>query len=340
MTLRTIVVAGVSTTAAVAAASTAVWLAVAPQSAATGGAGAAPPPPAASPPPGGSRTVVVVCVGADQIVRSPRPQGGCPSGQRKVDLRPEEEMCQLCPPFDERREPDSSDNEALNDLERRIRALENGPYFEVVNDNEQPIFRVGPGGVRIFNQSGVAVAAFGSSESGGYFTASSGTALMESSIAASGTTAGVRMVEDGLVRLELSAREGGGAALRVPSGDGLIAGLGASVSGPGTLLLGTLDGQVKSSLTVPDGRGMVSVNQDLNGGGASLLEARIGGGMFEIADAKGQSAIKMGHVDHRYGIVLAGPVLGLPLVPRSGLPGSYFMGCGSQAPPACMPVAP
>ena len=62
--------------------------------------------------------------------------------------------------------------------------------------------------------------------------------------------------------------------------------------------------------------------------------------MFQIDNAQGNAAIKMGHLDNRYGIVLAGPTLGLPLVPKSGLPGSYFMGCGSQAPPACMPNVP
>jgi hypothetical protein len=45
----------------------------------------------------------------------------------------------------------------------------------------------------------------------------------------------------------------------------------------------------------------------------------------------------MGHNGNRYGIVLAGPVLGLPLVPRSALPGSYFMGCASGDKPACVP---
>ena len=29
----------------------------------------------------------------------------------------------------------------------------------------------------------------------------------------------------------------------------------------------------------------------------------------------------------RYGAVLAGPTLGFPYVPASGLPGSYFLGC-------------
>jgi hypothetical protein len=39
----------------------------------------------------------------------------------------------------------------------------------------------------------------------------------------------------------------------------------------------------------------------------------------------------MGGVNNRYGLVVAVPTLGLPLIPKSALPGSYFMGCGSQA---------
>jgi hypothetical protein len=105
------------------------------------------------------------------------------------------------------------------------------------------------------------------------------------------------------------------------------------------LLVGTRTGQVKAKLMVPDERGVVSVSKEDEGGGLSLLEAKIGGGLLDIADG-GDSAVKMGHVEHRYGIVLAGPVLGLPLVPKSGLPGSYFMGCAGEAPPACAPAVP
>jgi hypothetical protein len=37
--------------------------------------------------------------------------------------------------------------------------------------------------------------------------------------------------------------------------------------------------------------------------------------------------VKFGVNQDRYGVVLAGPVSGFPLVPGSGLPGSYFLGC-------------
>ncbi len=327
--------AAVSTTAA-AAASAAVWLAVAPQHTAPG---AAPSNQSAIASPA-EDDLVEVCVGADQIVRALLPQGGCPPGHRKESLRPpEEEECPLCPPSD-KPEPDSTANEALNDLERRLRALENAPYFEVVNDNEQPVFRVGPTGVSVFNKSGVAVAAFGTSQDGGYFTASSGTALIKASLVASGTRTGLQIVEDGLVRLSALAGEESGPSLLIPSANGVIAGIGASKVGSGAVLIGGLDGRLKASLTVPGGRGLLQLSSTEKGGQLSLLEQNIGGGMFQIDNAQGNAAIKMGHLGNRYGIVLAGPNLGFPLVPKSGLPGSYFMGCGSQAPPACVPAVP
>ena len=330
------IAAGVGTTAM--AATAALWFGVAqpgePEDTRSDRAAMTAPAP-------GDEDEMVVCVGDDdKLIRTTLPAGGCPPGHKRVSLRPEEEEeCPLCPPADGQ-EPDVSDNPALNDLERRIRALENAPYFEVIDDNEQPIFRVAPDGVRIFNRSGVAMAGFGAAQSGGYFSVSSGTALLEASLGAAGTKAGLQIVEDGLVRLTALAGEGSPPSLRIPSASGLIAGIGASTAGSGALLLGQLDGTLKASFSVPDGRGLLQLNSNANGGQVSLLGQSIGGGMFQIDNAQGNAAIKMGHLNNRYGIVLAGPTLGLPLVPKSGLPGSYFMGCGGQTPPSCVPNVP
>ena len=288
----------------------------------------------------GEEEEMVVCVGEDKIIRAPRPEGGCPPGHRRVSLRPEEEEeCPLCPPADGEA-PDVSDNPALNDLERRLRALENAPYFEVIDDNEQPVFRVAPDGVTVFDRTGVVRAGFGVSQSGGYFTVKSGTSLLEASLGAAGTKAGLQIIEDGLVRLTTLAGEDSPPSLRIPSASGLIAGIGVSTAGGGAVLVGQLNGARKASMTVPDGRGVLQLSSTESGGQVSILQQRIGGGMFQIDNAQGEAVIKMGHYEHRYGIVLAGPKLGLPLVPKSGLPGSYFMGCGGQVPPACMPNVP
>jgi hypothetical protein len=335
MTVKTIIAAAGATSAA-AAASAAVWLAVAPQNSGSSASGSSSGgnQPAATAPAPGSQDVVVVCVGTGRILHAPTPGGGCAAGQEPLSLVPAK-VCQTCPPFEEPK-PDT-DEGAVSDLEQRISALENKPYFEVVNDEERPVFRVGPDGVKVFNKAGSPVAAFASSQYGGYFTASSATQNLQISMGAVGATAGVQITEDGLARMTIAAREKSGASFRIPSADGTIAGIGASVDGPGALLLGTLEGRVRSTLTVPDGRGMIRVRKDDVGGGVTLTEQGGGGGMFEIDTAKGEAAIKMGHLSHRYGIVMAGPRYNMPLIPKSGLPGSYFLGCGGQAPPACMP---
>jgi hypothetical protein len=243
------------------------------------------------------------------------------------------------PPDEQPAEGRKSNNPALDALEARIRSLENTANFEVISENTgKVIFRVGPGGARFYNEAGVAVAAIGTTADGGYFTARS-VSGREASIGASGRSAGVRIADGGLVRTELGTDEGP-FALRFPSGKGLIAGLGQSRAGSGAVLVGTLTGVNQGSITVTDGRAIVSVTN--NGrGGAAFAEATIGGGFLEIAMAGGQSAVKMGHNDHRYGIVLTGPVLGIPYVPRTGIPGSFFVGCASGEKPACLPeVAP
>jgi hypothetical protein len=61
---------------------------------------------------------------------------------------------------------------------------------------------------------------------------------------------------------------------------------------------------------------------------ASLRQAQGGGpGMFILGDASGREAVRMTVNDNRYGAVVAGPTLGFPYVPASGVLGSYFFGC-------------
>lgn len=325
-----IVVAATATTAAAAAA--AAWIVVG-----AGNAPAATPSgqgaPASTTPPAGAMDVIVVCVAPDRVLHQPLSENSCPPGHQIISLEPVD-PCPLCPPGDTPQE--SSADPALNDLERRLHALEHAPYFEVVNDDEKPVFVVSQDGVRVFDKAGVPKAAFGSSGGGGYFTASSG--LADASMTATATTGGVQFVEDGLTRLVLSGSDSGGSSLLVPSGSGVIAGIGASKDGPGTLLVGTLEGRVKATLSVPGDRAMVQVTGE-NDAQISMMEQGIGGGMLQL-DSRDGAIVKMGHVDNRYGIVMAGPRPGMPLVPKSGLPGGFFMGCGGSAPPACAPIAP
>lgn len=261
----------------------------------------------------------------------------CPAGQRTLHLPAEDEaVCELCDPFSDGQSEPMPDNAAVAALERRVRNLENTAYFEVVSQkDEHVIFRAGPGGARLFNSEGRAVAAIGTGAEGSFLTTRSTVSGAEASIGAAGRNGGVRFVENG-VRLELATREGP-YALRVPSARGLIAGLGQSRAGSGAVIVGSLPGVTQGLMIVSDGRPMVSLSSSAGAGGVTLAEATIGGGLLDVANSNGDSAVKMGHNSHRYGIVLAGPVPGIPFIPRSGLPGSYFMGCASGEKPACIP---
>lgn len=326
------IVAAVASTAVVAAASAGVWYAGAPN-AEPGPAGSdtfAPGQPSAPSP---DQDVVIVCAGGDDILQAPLLQGGCAPGQRTISLLRDDE-CPLCPPDESAAE--TSDNPALNALEKRLHALEHAPYFEVVDDDEKPIFIVSQDGVRVFSKGGIPRAAFGSASGGGYFTVSNGFA--DASITATSTNGGVQFAEDGLTRLIASGSDSGGASLRIPSGNGVVAGIGASKEGPGTLLIGTLAGQVKATFSVPRDRAMVQV-QGVDDAAISMMEQGSGGGMLQI-DSRDGAVVKMGNVNNSYGIVMTGPRPGLALVPKSGLPGSYFLGCKSDQRPACTPVVP
>jgi hypothetical protein len=114
-----------------------------------------------------------------------------------------------------------------------------------------------------------------------------------------------------------------------------IAGIGESSAGTGALVIGNSNGQVKASMTLAEGKGMLSLFNKKRADILSLTEGATGGGLLTIGDADGAPMVKMGVNEGRYGIVLAGPVAGFPLVPSSGLPGSYFLGCSGGA--ACRP---
>jgi hypothetical protein len=337
MALSNGLVAAISTT--VIAASAATWFAVNSQNEGATASGAVNSSPPANSSDANESNSVVVCVGVDTVLRVPPGFASeCPDGQEELQLEDDdEELCELCDPFDDPPRVPRLDDPAAKALEQRIRKLEDTAYFEVVSkDNERAIFRIGPDGARFFNGEGAAVAAVGTNDAGGYFSGKSAVDELEASLGASGSRAGVVLFQGGTERVELATREGP-LALRFPSGKGLIAGIGQSRAGTGAVLVGTVPGVTDGSIPVSDGRGVLSLTKDGGRGGLAFAEATIGGGLLDIATARGDSAVKMGHNGHRYGIVLAGPVLGVPYVPRTGVPGSYFMGCASGEKPACLP---
>ena len=282
---------------------------------------------------------VTLCVGSDRILRvAPNFAAECPEGQQEFVLEDfDEQVCELCDPYKGPPDP-GSDNKAIAELERRIRGLESPTYFEVVDQKEQPIFQVKKGGVRMINQ-GRTVAFVGTPDNGAYFTARS-SAGTEASLSAVGNNVGILLGEKNSNLIELGSRNAGPFALRFPSGKGLIAGIGQSRAGTGAVIVGSWSGVTQGSITATDGRGMVSLTKNELPGGIALTESVNGGGLLDIGNNAGDSAVKMGHNGHRYGVVMTGPVPGFPYVPRSGLPGSYFFGCASGEKPACTPTAP
>jgi hypothetical protein len=269
------------------------------------------------------------CVAPDRVLYASTKSGRCLPGHRRLELDDDEDgTCELCDPFE-----DQDEREKASELEARIEALEKTPYFEVVDENDRVIFRVGPEGARLFDDWSNPVADLGASPAGGWLTLRAGDA--EVSMAATGSS-GMRIREGGVERMAVGSANGGPYAFGVSSPTSMIAGIGQSRAGSGAVIVGTPT-ETKATLTINDGRGMVSVFNHSARDGAALTEARIGGGLLDLGLADGNSAVKMGHNGNRYGIVLAGPVLGLPLIPRSGLPGSYFMGCASGERPACVP---
>lgn len=278
-----------------------------------------------------------ICVGPDRVLRAFF-TGVCPANHVVLALEEaDERLCDLCDPDDRTDGRAQGDDGRLGDIERRISQLERGAYFVVVTGEDRNVFAVGPGLARLYFAD-APVAGIGYSDDGGYFTGRSTSGAGDVSIAASGANAGLRFKEIDLPRVTLGV-QGSRAGLLFDAPRSVLAGIGESGNGSGAMLVGTLLGDVKSAFTA-GARGRVTVDSLTDEGGVVITEASIGGGLLDIANARGDSVVKMGHNGNRYGIVLAGPVLGMPLIPRTGLPGSYFMGCQSGEKPACVPNIP
>jgi hypothetical protein len=140
--------------------------------------------------------------------------------------------------------------------------------------------------------------------------------------------------------LDLLRQVSGNYAFKIPSAFGPVAGIGQSKAGSGVVVVGNNGGQTKALMGVDGSQGVFNVYNSGSNPVATLRESGsgTGSGLLALGDASGSMVVKMGtNVDNRYGVVLALP-LGFPYVPRSGLPGSYFLGCvASPGGRACLP---
>jgi hypothetical protein len=275
---------------------------------------------------------VIVCVGPDSILRSPE-SGICPSGSQQIKLsgpgikNVDDDNDPTQPPADSKSDP-------LADIERRISNLEKSSVFEVVNKEGKVIFRVAPGLVQLYDSNGVVVAAMGASSEGGVFSARTPDAKVTAFVRALGERVGLRITEGGFPRLDLGRQEAGNYSFKIPLGDKIIAGIGESKAGTGALVVGDGHGRPRAAIEVNAGKGAADVFNASGNGVASLTESLGGGGLLVLTDANSHATVMMKANNNRYGVVMAFPP-GFPYVPKSGLPGSYMLGCAAG--PSCVP---
>jgi len=287
----------------------------------------------AEPPP------IAVCMRPDRSIRLAE-ENFCREGERKIGLTAGEDEdegseWEEWKPKESRGAVRSDD--PLDGLERRIEALEEQPLFEVVRKDGAPILVVRETGTLVYNRAGTAVAALRATEKGGYFMGRTADKRRSATIGGSWKQGGVRILEDEIVRVDLGKQEGGNYALRFPdAADGMLAGIGESKAGTGTLVIGDSSGKRRATLEIGnEGRGAFYAYNEQDTQAASLTESTQGSGLLVLGDATGAWRTKMGVLDNRYGFVLTGPSVLGPLLPATGLPGSYILGCAGGE--SCLP---
>ena len=254
-----------------------------------------------------------------------------------------------------RRAGADSESDELADLERRVTNLEAGELFTVVDRQGQgakKLFSVtstnSSSTATLYDSGEVGVASMVATADGGYFTALAASGSARYALGADDTTlAGLRFIESATgagtvitsgdqMRIELGRQKSGNYGLGFPRGSGELAGIGESKAGTGLILVGDKEGNKRATImTGAGGKGMIGI---FNGDIAVLAFGEAtgnSGGLLAIGNAGTEPRVKMGTNDNRYGVVMALPK-GLPYVPKSGLPGSFMLGCAG-GPPACTP---
>jgi hypothetical protein len=276
---------------------------------------------------------VTVCVGPDSILRSPE-SGICPRGTQQFKLSGPGIKKVDGEDDDPIKPTDESKSDPLADIERRLSNLEKSEVFEVVNQQDKVIFSVAPGRAYLYNRAGTVVAAIGATSEGGVFVARTPDAKVTALVRSVGERVGLRIKEGDLTRLDLGRQESGSYSFKIPLGDKVIAGIGESKAGTGALVVGDAKGRTRAAMEVNSGKGALDVFNGDGNGVASLTEAVGGGGLLVLTDANSNATVMMKANNNRYGVVMAFPP-GLPYVPKSGLPGSFMLGCAGG--PACVP---
>lgn len=268
----------------------------------------------------------IVCAGADRVLRVAA-DGVCRASEKVVPLgvpgassAGQDDNPWPPPPESDRPDP-------TRDLNARLDKIEKWTLLQVVNRAGRILFSVAPGGVSLFNADEAVVVAMRTNDQGGYLWTKSGDYQRTAYIGAMDTHIGLLIKERDLTRLQLGRRAAGNYSLMLPSAAGPVAAIGESKAGNGALILGDPAGHSKAALNAADNKGNVPIFSKKGEGIAFLTQGEQLGGLFAIGNALGDTFVKMGVKENRYGVVMAGPRAGFPYVPASGLPGSYFLGC-------------
>ena len=281
---------------------------------------------------------VTVCIGPDSILRSPA-SGACPRGSRQLNLGgpdlPNADAVDGSDSLGPAKKDEATLDRRLQALEERIGKLENAALFEVVSQKGDVMFSVTPRTVQVYSENKIAVAAITASSDGGQFVARTADGNVTTYLGAYRDRAGLRIAEGNTPRLDLLRQAAGNYSLRIPAGAGDIAAIGESLAGTGAIVVGDRGGNHKAGLQVDGGKGAATIFNKGGQGVASLTQSGNGGGLLVLAKAAGGATVLMKASEtNTYGVVMALPS-GFPYVPKSGLPGSYMLGCAPSS--ACVP---
>lgn len=242
----------------------------------------------------------------------------------------------------------------LAELERRTAILENGP-FQVIGRDHKPIFEVRSdltvNEAVVWGASGYPAATMGATQNGGFFLLQ-GDDQASARMGSEGAWAGLRFEHVDLVPLDSSGRKAksmdvtdlelgrmptGNYVLKfVTQGGDIIAGIGESRAGSGVLIIGDAQGKKLASMFVGEAnKGMIGIFGAGSGSPIAVMGEAVGntGGSLVLGTQAGEPRVKIGTADNRYGMVETLPPSTV-YVPRSGISGSYILGCAAG--PSCV----
>ncbi len=270
----------------------------------------------------------VLCIAPDGVLHAAGPLSTCAPGQTAVPLAmPATSDCDTDPlQGGDCKPPPPDGNDDLTALDYRLRVLEKRPLFEVVDKDKRPIFQVSAGRAVLLNAAGARVVEMRVRDDGGYLFARN-LADDEVALGVSGDVGGLTISEAGVKRVQYGKQPAGNVSLLFSRGAAIIAAIGESRGISGALVVGDRSGRPRSVMSMVNEKGSASIQNAQGAPVLTLTEGVTPAGLLAIADAASEPMVKFGVNEDRYGVVLAGPVAGFPLVPNSGLPGSYFLGC-------------